>query len=54
MSIGNPRAEVTGKAIIDKLAEEAQCKHSWVPEGGLIQDGTSMVCEKCGQPKEQE
>lgn len=50
--IGNPRAELAGRALADQLVEETTCKHSWVPASGLIQDGIEMVCEKCGEPKE--
>jgi hypothetical protein len=52
MTISDARAEAIGKALTDNLAEKLTCKHSWVPEGGLIQDGIAMVCEKCGEPKE--
>ena len=49
MTISDPRAEAIGKAITDALKDKLECKHSWVPASGLIQDGTDMVCEKCDE-----
>ncbi len=49
----HPDDSIAGEAV--RVGEQLTCAHRWnVTDGGLVQDGHELTCEKCGARKSTE